>query len=251
MQTQISRSATLSAALAGVAIAALLVGAAGAQFEILPTFASFMIFFLGLLLGVVAFALGAIGLLRTRPRSGRAGRSLAGFGFVIGGSITILAVGLAVPGDGERPPTINDITTDREDPPTFVAAVDAAQNRGQDLSYPAQAFASIQEAHYPDLQPIVVSLSAQDARGEAKAVATGLGWEITWEDPSALRFEATDTTAFFHFVDDVAVRVRPQPVGSIIDLRSRSRMGKGDLGANAKRVRSFRKAIGAAQSGGG
>jgi len=71
------------------------------------------------------------------------------------------------------------------------------------------------------------------------AAAEALGLEIVREDPSARVIEATDTTRIFRFVDDVAIRVRPDGDGSRVDVRSRSRDGKGDLGANAARIRAF------------
>jgi uncharacterized protein (DUF1499 family) len=73
--------------------------------------------------------------------------------------------------------------------------------------------------------------------------AVDLGWEIIAEDPSTGRLEATDTSALFQFVDDVAVRIRPTDGGVVIDVRSKSRDGRGDLGANAARIRAFRDAL--------
>jgi uncharacterized protein (DUF1499 family) len=58
-------------------------------------------------------------------------------------------------------------------------------------------------------------------------------------DPKALRIEATDTTRFFGFKDDIVVRVTPLQAASRVDVRSASRVGTSDLGMNAKRIRAF------------
>ena len=73
----------------------------------------------------------------------------------------------------------------------------------------------------------------------AAAIARDLGWEVVNEDPSQGIVEATDTTFWFGFKDDVAVRVRADGQGSRVDVRSVSRVGQGDLGANAQRIGEF------------
>jgi uncharacterized protein (DUF1499 family) len=244
-QQQVSKMATVSVAFMGVALPAMAIGAFGAHFEILPTFAGFGIFFLGIFLGILAFITGGIGLLHTRAAKGLLGRNLAAAGFVIGGVITLSAVGLSVPG-GEYVPPINDITTDQSNPPAFDMAAAVKENRGQDMSYPSD-FADQQREFYPDIQPIQIELSTAEAFERAREVAQRLHWEIIAQNKTTFSFEATDTSSFFHFVDDISVRVRPAEASAesacIIDIRSRSRMGQGDLGANAARIRAFREAL--------
>jgi len=241
MKVKVSRIATISVALTVVALIAIALGALGAHFEWLPVFPGFMIFSFGLLIGVLSFFLGGMGILRTRPGSGRIGRNLAAFAFVVGGGLTMLAVGLAVPGN--QTPVINDITTDRKDPPVFVTAGNLPENRGQDLSYPASSFSPLQHVAYPDIAPLELEISPDAAFARSQEIAVGLGWNIHTTDSASRTFEATDRTAFFHFVDDIAVRVRPTRTGALVDIRSRSRMGKGDLGTNALRIRSFLKSF--------
>jgi uncharacterized protein (DUF1499 family) len=77
----------------------------------------------------------------------------------------------------------------------------------------------------------------------AVAAAKAMGWDIVASDPAGGRIEATDTTFWFGFKDDVVVRVTPQPAGSRVDVRSLSRVGGGDLGANAARIRAFLAAV--------
>ena len=73
----------------------------------------------------------------------------------------------------------------------------------------------------------------------ALQVAEDMGWTILRTDPQRWIFEATDETTIFRFVDDISVRVRKDADGSAVDIRSKSRDGQGDLGANAKRIRAF------------
>ncbi|WP_404326387.1 DUF1499 domain-containing protein [Aerophototrophica crusticola] len=73
----------------------------------------------------------------------------------------------------------------------------------------------------------------------AEAAARDMGWDIVAVEPAEGRVEATATTAWFGFKDDVVVRVRPEGDGSRIDVRSKSRVGRSDLGANAARIRDY------------
>ena len=202
-----------------------------------PAMVGFYTFALGGLLGLVALVLGAAGLLTTRTAPGRfqAVRGML-FGAVLVGA---LAYG-ASPGGGLPP--INDITTNPDDPPEFVTI---ATNRGVDMSYPGAEFAAQQRAAYGDLQPMRFDLPPGQVYQQAREVASELGWDVVAEDPMGGRIEASDTTRVFRFVDDVVVRIQPQPQGGVIvDVRSKSRDGRGDLGANAARIRTFRDALG-------
>jgi uncharacterized protein (DUF1499 family) len=110
------------------------------------------------------------------------------------------------------------------------------------MSYP-QDWVAIVQAAYPDLAPIQVNASPDAAFEAALAQAEAMGWTLTEQDPAAGTFEAEDRTALFRFVDDIRVRVRPDGSGSVIDVRSKSRDGRGDIGANAKRIRAFRDGL--------
>ena len=142
-------------------------------------------------------------------------------------------------------PRIHDITTNPADPPVFVAALDHPHNAGRDLSYPHGDARTPQEQAiaYGDLRPIRVDLEARAAFAAALRVAQACGWNIVARDEPALRIEATDTTRWFRFVDDVVIRIRPSDSGAVVDLRSTSRVGRGDMGANAARIRRFAAAL--------
>ncbi|MEH6550181.1 MAG: DUF1499 domain-containing protein [Pseudomonadales bacterium] len=155
-----------------------------------------------------------------------------------GGSISLLPIVIAVSvvsqGGG---PMIHDISTDLQNPPSFEAAL---SQRGED-SNPVQRAADVgeqQAAGYPDIKTIKTPLNPTQALARADAVALELGWEVlAGQRPNHI--EAVDTTFWFGFKDDIVIRVLPDEQGSLVDLRSISRVGKGDMGANAARVATF------------
>jgi len=236
-----SRVATLSRGAGFLAVVACAVGPLAIQLGLLSAFIGFRLFLFGALLGLVALLLGAVGLWTTRSASGRIGRGRAVLGLVLG--FAIVGVLVASAGSGGNVPAINDITTNPEDPPVFFAAVELEPNRGRDLTYPGEEFASQQRDAYPDLAPIVLAAPPSDAFPKVESAIEGLGWEITYRDAETGVLEAVDVTRIFRFVDDIVVRIRPQAAGSVIDVRSKSRDGKSDMGANATRIRAFRDAL--------
>jgi len=230
-------SATIAQGLGILAAMAVVVGAVTGHQQWLPGFLAFRVFGLGLLLGLVALLAGLVGIARTAAGSGRRGRRRAVQGALLGAGLTVLLFALAAPGGNL--PAINDISTDLENPPAFEAATREAPNRGRDLAYPGDSFAAQQRRGYPDLGPLRLDTDAGASYDAALAAARELGWTIVADDRARLRFEAYESTRFFHFVDDVVVRVRNDGTDSLIDVRSKSRDGKGDLGANAARIRRF------------
>jgi uncharacterized protein (DUF1499 family) len=235
-------SATVALSL-GVACFALIgVGSAGALSGALTPFVGFRIFGVGLLVGLAALLFGITGVLRTRPSSGRAGAARAWGGLCLGMlALLVLAVS-AAPGAGL--PAINDITTNPDDPPAFSALARAAEERGAPMKPLDQATVDAQKAAY-DLAPIPLDAAPREALARAERAARELGWTVVASEPAAGRLEAYDVTGIFRFVDDVVIRVRPSNGGSLVDVRSKSRVGKGDVGANAARIRAFQEALAA------
>jgi uncharacterized protein (DUF1499 family) len=135
--------------------------------------------------------------------------------------------------------TINDISTDTANPPAFIAILPLRAASPVPASYPGSETAQAQRRAYPDIAPLELAVAPAAAFARALDAATAIGWEIVAADAVAGRIEATATTPWFGFRDDVVVRVAPTPTGSRIDVRSVSRVGKSDLGANAKRIRAF------------
>ena len=145
-----------------------------------------------------------------------------------------------------RVPAIHDITTDTMQPPPFLAVVPLRAAALNPTEYGGPEIAAKQRAAYPDLGPLVLSDPPARAFDRALAAARSMGWELVASDPAGGRIEATATTFWFGFKDDVVVRVAPQPTGSRVDVRSLSRVGGGDIGANAARIRSYLAALRAA-----
>ena len=192
-----------------------------------------------ILFGAVA-GIGAviIGLLALMVNRGRA-RVLAAVAVVLG------AVAVVVPWRlqqaAQAVPPIHDITTDTVTPPRFVEAAALRQSlrvpNGLDYS---NDVAAQQRTGYPEIQPVFLAVSPDEAYRRAMAVVTARGWEVLAGDDAAHRIEATDTTRWFGFKDDVAIRIAAIPNGgSRVDVRSVSRVGRSDIGTNARRIREF------------
>ncbi len=163
------------------------------------------------------------------------------------GTLVVLAAVAVVPVThlraAGRVPPIHDISTDLDDPPRFVAVLPRRQGAPNPAEHGGPALAAQQRAGYPDLGPARFSAPAERVFARAVDVARGLGWEIVAAVPAEGRLEATDRTRWFGFRDDVVVRVRPEGAATRVDVRSVSRVGRSDLGTNARRVRGFVDAL--------
>ena len=141
-------------------------------------------------------------------------------------------------------PLIHDISTDTLDPPVFYAAVSLRTADENSLEYERdKTKISQQEAAYPDIQPLLSAMPPKTAFTHALNTSSALGWTLIdsgLDETSAVgSLEAFEQTAIFGFIDDVSIRIKPENGGSRIDIRSVSRLGLGDLGANANRIRKF------------
>ena len=159
--------------------------------------------------------------------------------FVVPGTVLMLSL---LANRGDIPP-IHDITTDTINPPEFVAAVAARGSNSNPLDIKPDTIAQ-QKVAYPDISPVIVDLDTTEAFARSVAAAKALGWEVIAQDEQAGTLEAVDTTAIMGFKDDIAIRISREGDSSIIDLRSVSRVGVSDLGANAKRIRAFKSQFG-------
>ncbi|MDJ0865952.1 MAG: DUF1499 domain-containing protein [Myxococcota bacterium] len=233
MNERSSLLASAAAVLAFLAVLGVALGVALAHLGVVAPMTGFQLFLLAALDALLAMVVGGLGLLATRARPGRP-RALAGLG--VGALVVGLVLVGALPGRGL--PRINDITTSPDDPPAFVQAGQLTPNQGRDMGYP-DGFAAQQRAAYPDLAPIRVAAPPAEAFERAREAALALGWQVQRSDAAAGLLEAADTSSLFQFVDDVVVRVRPADGGSVVDVRSKSRDGQGDLGINARRIRAF------------
>ncbi len=137
-------------------------------------------------------------------------------------------------------PRIHDITTDTQNPPVFVRVAQIRPAGLNSLEYGGKNIARQQEAAYPEVKPVVLDVDRATAYTKALAVVKELSWEIVDASEADGRIEATDTTFFYGFKDDVVIRVSEAgPQKARIDIRSASRVGVSDVGVNAERVVKF------------
>src|SRR4029077_12108690 len=162
-------------------------------------------------------------------------------------ALVIVAAAFALPAvklrQAMRVPAIHDITTDTDHPPSFVSAVPLRAGAANPVEYGGPEIAAKQLKGYPELQPLSLASPPGQVFDKALATARAMGWEIIASDPSSGRIEATDTTFFFGFKDDVVIRVAAAPNGSRVDVRSLSRVGVSDVGTNAARISKYLAAL--------
>jgi len=188
-----------------------------------------------LYLGVGSAGLAMIALAIPRLRRGQVGAlSLA---IVVG--LATAALPLSQVQKARSVPPIHDITTDTNDPPTFEAIAPLRADAPNPVEYAGEEVAAQQREGYPDLGPLRTDHPPADVFAAARDAAEAMGWEMVAAEQAEGRIEATDTTFWFGFKDDVVIRVRPQGDGSIVDVRSKSRVGGSDIGANAARIEGY------------
>ena len=136
-------------------------------------------------------------------------------------------------------PPIHDITTDTENPPQFVHITGTRRKTDHPLSYDGPETAALQKKGYPDIAPVILKVPADKVFEAARQVLVGMGLEVIDAEPIQGRIEATDRSLLFGFEDDVVLRIVPGPQGTKVDMRSKSRVGRSDLGINAGRIREF------------
>lgn len=136
-------------------------------------------------------------------------------------------------------PPIHDITTDTQDPPVFEAIAPLRADAPNPVAYPGEETAEQQREAYPDIQTVQLDADPETVFNAAVTVADTMGWKRVAADRDDGRIEATATTTWFGFKDDVVIRIRPRDGGTGLDVRSKSRIGQSDVGTNAARIRTF------------
>jgi uncharacterized protein (DUF1499 family) len=157
----------------------------------------------------------------------------------------IIAVGLPISmmSKAKTVPPIHDISTDLANPPEFVAIIPLRKSAPNPAEYAGEETAEQQRKAYPELTTQKYTQNIDVLFDTAQTSVVNLGWELVNANKSSGIIEATDTTAWFGFKDDVVIRIRAMGQGSIVDVRSKSRVGKSDLGKNAERIHSLLKDI--------
>lgn len=152
-------------------------------------------------------------------------------------------------------PPIHDISTDVGNAPAFKAIIPlrkGAEN-GPDYDGPKlirlpdgklETEAALQKKYYGDVIPFAGFGKPQKLFWRALNLANSMGWQVVAFDPKEGRIEATATSFWFGFKDDIVIRVRPAgKLGARLDIRSKSRVGVSDLGSNAARLHTFLKRL--------
>ena len=147
----------------------------------------------------------------------------------------------------EGTPAIHDIATDPYNPLAYIAIAPLRANAANNMDYgvmpgidSVQQHIDLQLAAYPDIVPQTFSEAPDAVYERALTAVNSLGWELVSADPRSHRIEATDTTFWFRFKDDVVIEVTSDGAGgSVLNARSLSRVGRSDVGKNASRLREF------------
>jgi uncharacterized protein (DUF1499 family) len=208
---------------------------------LLGPFPTMLGYTLGFLLLIIAGVLALIARIRGKDGVGNDALNSAALGL---GGLCVVVIVMYMRGASGVPP-IHDITTDTANPPQFDAVIalreaDGAQNPPE---YSGAEAAQKQNESYPDIKTIVLNDPADFIFENAVTVSQNMGWEIVAQNIDTGHIEATATTPFVGFKDDVVIRIRADGPETMVDVRSKSRIGGGDAGVNAKRIREFSRQL--------
>ncbi|ABG38918.1 conserved hypothetical protein [Paraglaciecola sp. T6c] len=208
------------------------------KFGILELGTAFAALRFGVYAGIAALVLILIQIIFMR-------KNISWAGVAVSAVLALIAVGLpmSMMSKAKSVPPIHDISTDLVNPPKFVAIVALRADAPNPVEYAGEETAKQQRDAYPELTTQKYSQSTEQLFDATQAAINDLGWELVNSDKSLGLVEATDTTGWFGFKDDVVVRIRTTGEESFLDVRSKSRVGKSDLGKNAERIHSLIDAI--------
>jgi hypothetical protein len=177
-------------------------------------------------------------------------------------SLGAAGMALSVISSAKDVPPIHDISTDTAAPLVFSAKLMAERgttnvnpvlppneasvpfDKDRLSNWSGRTLTDIQSEAYPTIKSLVIEGQAP-ATIYTKALesAKKQGFRIVSEDAAALRIEGVSESFWFGFKDDVVIAITPAGTGSKVDMRSVSRVGISDLGANAKRIEAFLAAV--------
>ena len=226
----------LAIALALLALIVLLIGGPGYRLGLWDLgFGLLGVMRYALYLGAAGAALALLGLVLPKVRAEGAGTLV--LALILGAGVAAVPVGVRQIASGK--PFIHDITTDLDDPPAFVAVVPLRENAPNPPGYGGEDVAELQRSGYPDLGPARFDAPPDRVFSAAVETVDSMGWDRVAADAEAGRIEATDTTFWYGFKDDVVIRIRAAADGTRVDVRSKSRVGGSDLGKNAERIADY------------
>lgn len=154
-------------------------------------------------------------------------------------SAIAIAMPLSMMNKGKSVPPIHDISTDLINPPKFVAIAPLRADAPNPVEYAGAEAAKQQRDAYPDLKTLSYTQSKSELVKATEQAINNLGWDLVNSDADKGIVEATDSTMWFGFKDDVVVRVTDNGSERLLDIRSKSRVGGSDLGKNAERIHNF------------
>jgi len=244
-QTETESKGISGVALAGLIIALIsfvvfFISGFGYNWKIWSLGTAFQLLKYGAFGGIGGLVISIIGIVITSLRHNRTGIGISFVG-IIAGLIVTATFGYFYHRATTAPP-IHDITTDIENPPDFIALVPIRANAPNETIYPGGKTAKLQRENYPDIKPLYLDVSKEEAFNRALAAAKKMSWwKIQATDSSSGHIEATSTIPWFGFKDDIVVRVTADNTSgkSRIDVRSVSRLGKSDIGENARRIHKY------------
>ena len=233
------KSAWAQAIMIGAIVGAALlpIGALGHRIGLWSFQTGFIFLAGGAFLAALAVLAAIIALIVSLRRKRAVDRPMMYIGLLVGGAIVVMI--LAQVGTARSVPPIHNISTDVTDPPSFDVAVGLRGSDSNPIDYDIATIAEKQQGAYPRVKPLLTDRSPAESFARAVEVLKSMGLEIVNKDESAGRIEAVATSFWFGFKDDVVVRIRERGTGSVVDLRSVSRVGLSDLGINAKRIEEF------------
>lgn len=236
-KTWSQRLAGIAQVLGVGAIATAVIGTTLARYDLVSKMTGFMGLTFGILAALLAVVVGIVALLIAwrHPAPGTGRKALTG----VVPAAALLGVVLSIAVPASKYPPLHDASTDLADPPAFTAL----ELRKDNLAgvETVENWRAIHAKAYPDLKPVTLDKPVAAVIADAEKLARERGWKVARADPAEGRMEATAYAAWIRFNDDVVVRARATPdgKGSLVDMRSVSRVGVGDLGYNANRVREF------------
>ena len=136
-------------------------------------------------------------------------------------------------------PPIHDVTTDLVNPPKFVAILALRADASNPAAYQGEDIASQQRTAYPELQTQTYQQTTEQVFDAALTTVKDMGLKVVTSDKTLGLIEAYDTTTWFGFVDDVVIRIQSAEQMTMLDARSKSRVGMSDLGKNAERLNAL------------
>ena len=229
------RLVTLGLVLAALCALAAVFSGIGYQMKLWHYGTGFLIIKVSFWISIAALVLSVFGLAISRKTQSVVVMGV--IGILVGGTTVYLPLSYKEMVDIH--PYIHDITTDTENPPPFVVVASIRGPGDHPVTYDGPEVAAKQKAAYPDLKTLVVQAPAEKVFKAADEVIKDMGMEIVDASEPELRIEATATSLLYGFKDDMVVRITAADGGTRVDVRSKSRVGRSDLGQNANRIRKF------------